>query len=560
LSARVCYIERQDRGAILRGVRLIGRSSDESWSAPREVDPIEVNASRDAATWIADHLGSRLGGKQIDRLCLDVDGAVCSWIDSAAAASGSLRAVIDRDSAFDDGDMFGAGGEEGGAGRFPALPNEMGYQALGEWAGQAKPRVPASGRSAVLAVPEVAARTLIDSLDEAGVQVGSCVTLWQAIAGAWAPDTGAAPAGGSNGVVAENSPLVAAVLCMPGERVVWAWVRGGVPVAAGSFRTRAGARPVASAAESFLLTEGTDDEAHDPHHPGEAGEGGEFGLGGRLAAEWLAWSAQIGTFPSRVTWIGPLRKGNMSSGDDTIAGAGLEPQSIAEAVRRAAPDASVDVIDDDDPVGLTLRRLAERLDDGPRSLESADAQLLGLSNRPGRVHRAMYQWIALFLVAASIAIGAIAWSFWQERAEAEARITQVRGNIRELLVAGAPELVNESPDILPLKLRDRRDSMRRPGTVEIPAPDPVLRELETLSIVLGKPAYELEFIDISSFAVTFKVRVNSTKDYEELQQELINIGGSSVRWNSINPRPNRDKIDVNGSGMWRDNDSPEGDS
>ena len=550
MSARVCYIQRQDRGAILRGVRLIGRSSDESWIAPREVDPIQSTAARDAAAWIADHLASRLGGKQIDRLCLDLDGAVCSWVDASAAATGTLRAAIDRDGAFDDGDAFGAG-EESHAGRFPSLPNELGYQALGVPAGQPKSKAAlAKGRAAVLAVPEVAARSLMDGLDEAGVQVGSCVTLWQAIAGAWGPDNGASPPNGSDRVVASSSPLIAAVLCIPGERIVWAWIRGGVPIAAGAFRTRAGAKPHASTRDAFMLGDGSDEDAHEQQEH-DSDDQAETGLGGRLAAEWLAWSAQIGAFPSRVTWVGPLRQGESS---------GLEPSRIAETVRKAAPNASVDVIDDEDPVGLTLRRLAERLDDGPRSLESADAQLLGLSNRPGRVHRAMYQWIALFLFAASVAIGAIAWSLWQERAESKLRVTEVRGNIRELLEAGAPDLVNESPDTLPLKLRDRLANLQGPSPVDIPPPKPVLSELETLAFVLGTPAYELEFIDVGSFAVTFKVRVNDTREYENLQQSLINIGGSSVRWNSINPRQNRNKIDVNGSGIWRDDSTPEGDS
>ena len=552
MSARVCYIERQDRGAILKGVRLIGRTSDDTWSAPREVDPVQSTSARDAASWIADRLDARLGGKQIDRLCLDPDGAVCSWVDASAAATGALRATIDRDGAFDDGEAFGMS-DESGEGRFPALPNEMGYQALGVPAGL--PRAKAAlldGRAAVLAVPEVAARRLVDSLDEAGVQVGSCVTLWQAIAGAWAPDTGGtSPASGSAQIVAENAPLVAAVLCVPGERVVWAWIRGGVPVAAGGFRSRAGARMVAQLSESHLLGDDTEYDDLDRPADASAGDDSDAGLGGRLAAEWLAWSAQLGAFPTRVTWVGPIR---------TEQTPGLEPARIADAVRQAAPEATVDVIDEEDPIGLTLRRLSERLDDGPRSLESPDALLMGLSNRPGRVHRAMYQWIAVFLIGASVAIGAIAWSFWQARDASKERVTQVRGNIRALLEAGAPDLVSESPDTLPLKLRDRLEGMRGPAPVDIPPPKPVLRELETLAFVLGTPAYELEFIDVGSFAVSFKVRVDDTKAYEELQQSLMNIGGSSVRWNSINPRQNRNKIDVNGSGIWIDDDTPEGDS
>ena len=86
----------------------------------------------------------------------------------------------------------------------------------------------------------------------------------------------------------------------------------------------------------------------------------------------------------------------------------------------------------------------------------------------------------------------------------------------------------------------------------IPAPKPVLRELETLALVLGNPEYELESIDISGFAVSFVVKVKDTRAYEDLVDALSNIGGSRIEWNSFNPRPDRERIRVNGTGTWAD--------
>jgi hypothetical protein len=532
VSARVCYIQREDRGAILSRVRLIGRTADETWEAPGgDARAMGNTAASDAATWIADHLSSKLGGKTLDRLCLDLDGAVCTWVPASSTEPGMLRAVIEHEGGGDDTDPFGDAGN-GASGRFPDLPNEMGYQALGLAESPSRAKIAAlEGRAPVLAVPEVAARAIVDALDEAGVQVESCTTLWQAIAGAWAPRSGSS---GSDRVVSENTPLVAAVLCIPGERIVWAWIRAGVPIAAGAFRSRAGSR---QAAMNLLLEEGQDESYdpgghHDPAVPARA-------LGGRLAAEWLAWAAQIGAFPSRVTWIGPMAQHDRS---------GLDPQDVADALRRAAPEASVDVIDDDDPVGLTLRRLAERLDDEPRTLDNPDARLSGLSNRPGRVHRAMYHWLAILLLIASAAIGAVAFALWQQRGESLERLAAVRANTRVLLEEGAPELAGDPYPTM--KLRERLNAERGPAPVAIPPAKPVLRELETLAFVLGTPDYELDNIDISSFAVTITVRVNDTRAYEELQGSLQGIGGTSLIWNSFNPKPDRDKIRVNGTATW----------
>lgn len=531
----MCYIEREDRGAILSRVRLIGRQADDAWDAPRS-DALSAPAdASNAAAWIAERLDGRLGGRQLERLCLDVDGAVCSWVSASATEPAMLRAAIERDGAVDDADPFGES-VDGGVGRFPDLPNEMGYQAIGVPAGQTRAKAAvAQGRAAVFAVPEVAARSVVDALDESGVQIESCISLWQAMASAWAPRNGSASA---DRIVADSSPMTAVVLCVPGERVVWAWIRGGVPIAAGSFRTRAGLGP--SASEALYLEE---PDASDNPQDAAPAQPAKAAFGGRLATDWLAWAAQMGAFPSRVTWVGPIKSDRAS---------GIEPADIAEAVRTASPSASVDVIDDEDPIGLTLRRLAERLDDEPKSVAGADTQLVGLSNRPGRVHRAMYQWIAVLLLVLSAALVAVSWSFWQEREVSQQRLTEVRGNIRELVEAAQPSLINEPPDILPRKLRERLDAQRGPAPVDIPKPKPVLRELEALALVLGNPSYELESIDIGSFACTFTVRVEDALAFEQLQDSLGAIGGSSIDWNSLNPRPNREKINVNGTGTWVD--------
>ena len=208
----------------------------------------------------------------------------------------------------------------------------------------------------------------------------------------------------------------------------------------------------------------------------------------------------------------------------------------------------MDVIDEADPIGLTLRRLAERLDSGKAGGPAVDEQLVGLSNRPGRVHRAMYRWLAILLLAASGAMVALAWNFWDQRSASQEQLALVRSNQRELLEAGAPDLVNDRLALL--HLRERIDRARGPATVDVPPPKPVIRELETLAFVLGNPDYELQEIDISSLSVTFRVRVDDTLAFEQLQKSLLGIAGSSVAWTPLIPRQQGGRIDVSANGTW----------
>lgn len=525
LSSRVCYIEREDRGAVLRRLRVVGAQTDDTWHAPPGTLDRQVFTA--AASWIGDRLNGRLTGRTLDRLCLDVDGAVCSWITAASAEPKLVRAVIEQESVHDADDPFADAGHNGAA-RFPDLPGEVDFEALP--AGRLADDGPA--RTPVFAVPDVAARVFMDALDESGVQVGSCLTLWQAMLKAWASVS--APSGGR--VVAENSPVVAVVLCVPGDRVIWAWGRAEAPIAAGAFRIRPAGGP-----PDRLLEDGQPQD-----EPGRD-DGADAAIGGRLAADWLAWSAQIGKAPARVVWVGPVG-----------AGPGLEGGEITSALRRAAPGATVDVIDEEDPVGLTLRRLAERLDAGKEHPAPAD-HLGALSNRPGRMHRAMYRWLAILLLAASAAMGALAWDFWQQRARALAAITEVRANQRALLEAEAPDLANDRLALL--HLRERVSQARGPATVDIPPPKPVVHELETLAFVLGNPDYELIEIDITSLSITFRVRVDDTMAFEQLQQSLFGIGGSNIAWTPLNPRQVGGRIEVSGSGTWAQEDrSPGGDN
>lgn len=53
MSDRLCYIRRTDRGIVLRGLRLIGGHTDDSWVVDPGADPeLIIETIDEAAEWI----------------------------------------------------------------------------------------------------------------------------------------------------------------------------------------------------------------------------------------------------------------------------------------------------------------------------------------------------------------------------------------------------------------------------------------------------------------------------------------------------------------------------
>ncbi|MEM7623908.1 MAG: hypothetical protein AAF235_11985, partial [Planctomycetota bacterium] len=102
MSIRICYLDREDRGGRLRGVRVVGPRFEAAWNAPAGQvagDPGgEVYVS--AAAWIAEELSARPGpkpvGKRLDLLCLDTDGSACTWVSAPNSDRKSVAAVAER--------------------------------------------------------------------------------------------------------------------------------------------------------------------------------------------------------------------------------------------------------------------------------------------------------------------------------------------------------------------------------------------------------------------------------------------------------------------------------
>lgn len=501
MSERACYIQRSDRGLQIRSATLIGERSVERWETEPGSDAISAaQGVTDTAEWIRARLSETRSAKRLDTLCLDVDGAACSWVRGQDADADLIRSAIDRVDTFgDEDDLHGGDGSQGIAERLPALGRELDLDVLGE--------VDAGSRAAVLAAPDAPARLLLDRLDSLGVRVGRVVTLWHAIAEAWDPGARDAARTDHAGIVTTDHPPAAVVLIDPeAGRLVWSWSRKGSLIACGSMRVRR-LRSDENTWHAEILE-------HDI---------------ARLAGDWLGWSAQIGLCPSRVVVVGDPAPGGMSPGE------------IGAALTRAWDGSVADLIPQEDPIAETLGRT---LDSKPIN------SFTPLAERPTRSHRAAYRWVAVAMLVAGAGVAALAAGLFGRAGDTKAMVAEVRQERMSTLEAVAPELVL---DPFPTQRLSERITLiqRQTGALSVDTPRPIMAELETISLVLAAPGVSVDLIEVLDTLVTIKVRVKDLTDGEQLDQALRSIGGSELRWRdpSFNSRRN-DEIEVTYTAFW----------
>lgn len=482
MSDRVCYIQRTDRGARIVRARLIGERSDESWLAPSSGDASGVERdAAEAGDWVRERLAQTRTPKRLDTLCLDSDGAVCSWVRGRDADAELIRSAVEGADAApgpEGEDALEPQQTPGVADRLPRLPLEVSYDVLGD-AGEPE------GRAAVLAAPDAPARLLLDRLDALGVRVDRVITIWHALAEAWDPGARGMATESPDLITAEHPPAAVAAIDHAGARLVWVWSQRGVLLACGSIRLRR-ARAADNGSEAQVLE-------HDV---------------ARLAADWLGWSAQSGVCPSRVVVVGRPGEGGMTAGE------------IGTALTRAWPGALADLNGCEDAVTETLRR-------------TLDTRHIGgfrpLSERPTRVHRSAYRWSAMTLLVVGVCLGVLGVLLFGRAGAARERLAEIRAERTTMLEEIDPSLVFE---LFPTRVIDEEIASleRRTGRLDEEDPRPILPELETLSYVLSMPGITLMEIEVGDTIVTVKARLDSIAQAEQLDQALRGIGGSELRW------------------------------
>lgn len=531
MAVRVCYIQRGAKGDAITGVRLVAERSEETWTAPQPRDGAPITADiAAAADWLAAKL--KASGDSLDVICLDTEGSLCGWL---SAPSGDLEVVGALAREFGETPGHEGHAQRSALAEAASTREEASVAVLGApaWpsvksgknAAQAK-----SSRIGVLTISDVPARLLADALDQRGVAVHRITTVWHALAAVWDPGARlATPGQNANPSVVDSTttaPITAILTADPSGRLHWVWSSAGVLLAGGAIRI-ALERPATDTAiveagrtGSFPLRE------HTPHVMIAAREAS------RLATEWLAWSLELGRSPARIIAVTPAA----APGREREHEANLS--EFGETLTRAIPGATMDLAEDKDPIGTTLTRLAERIDDAPaanQGREKAVGGIAALSSRPTRSHRRFFIMASLALASLAAAAGSYAYKLRSEAGEAAAAAVRSAESWRPIVREIDANLLNSMdtvPDQLNSRLRKLEEQEARPATRRVSEIRPVMDELATLTMVLGDPEIHLNEITLDNARVTIKV-IATLEQATLLEQAFKDIAGSNLTgWSS----------------------------
>ncbi len=521
MGSRICYLERSELGGLIRSARLITEQADERWElGDGETDA--GDAARAVSGWIAERLRA-VGGRHatIDVLCIDVDGGACSWVSAPSADPRVVEAIIRQGPGLgEETDFAGSTSPSATLGADVDVPGAATLQPLVATTNKRSRSgaVDARRRLAVLAIPDAAVRVVIDELDRVGIDVGHVMSYWHAVAQAWDPsaEKSRAMTVADDRVVSEDEPTTASVVIDPAGRLIWTWSRGGELLTAGAMRL------VRGGDDNALLVSRADV--------------------GRLAAEWLAWSAQLGQAPSRVVCVAPE---SLVEDGDSLGASGL-----GAALGQSWPGAAVDMGVVPDPVGATLERVAQRV--GGDGAANPRTTLVGLSNRPGRSHRSMFIWLSTAILAASGVCGVVAVRTGSISTKTDALVRQIEAERLEIVQQAIGTEAAAQPDwMMQLRGALRKERKALQAGLQRNELMPVMQELETVSFVIGYPDFELRDLSFGQLNASFTVTVPSIEQYEQLRESLRYVAGSSVNWSAkADEERGSDRVRVRCQGQW----------
>ncbi|MEL6499642.1 MAG: hypothetical protein AAFZ67_10290 [Planctomycetota bacterium] len=518
MNAPTVYLERDPSGQALLGLRLIGDSDAEQWAPPHDADPSAVPAM--AAAWLRTQLSGRIG-----LLCLDLRGAVCSWLDVPSSDAAVVRAAARQAPPGMWADWPQMMSDSGGAigldwraasvqTATPTAAPPRPRRAISFRSAEDTPAAP-KPRAAALGVSDLPVRLLLDELDRAGVAVNRVASLWHAMAAAWDPGAAPAPAGDDEDPLSSRDDSDAAVVLVTEDgRLAWAWSSAGTLLAAGTTRI-----------DGAALAGDADASAQ---------------AAGRISADWLAWTSQLARSPGRVVCLA----------DDAI-GDGIA--MLGRAIGSSWSQASIDLFRVPDPIGSTLLRLRETTAGGKptRPLDPL-AGLDELASRPGRTHKAMYRWCALAMIAGAACCVALGIQQRQVAGEAITEAAALTGTQRERVRQAMPDAPDLTyPALVAANERDRLRADRETPPELQPIP-PILLGVEQIGFVVSSTGVRLERLELASGIATVAVTGPTTESVELLPSALRD-GTDLFIWSaSADIRQERGRYRAGITGFWSD--------
>lgn len=506
---------------ILRGVRLVGGHTDDSWVVDPGADTeLILETIQEASEWVKQRLDMGTN-KSLHAIVLDTDGAACTWVKPEDADPHALDAVVSDGPIEHDPDDLEPIEHSALGDRLPRLPREMDFQPLSE------DQTSTGSRRGVLAIPDVPGRLLKDTLDAAGIRPGKFSSIWHALCTAW--DPGLDSSASAQRIVSSDAPVCAVVAIDPiDSRLIWSWSREGELICAGSARLR---------------------RVHGEHEPRVMVWNSDVA---RLASDWLGWSSQLGVSPSRVIVIGEPVCPPVSPDDESSA---LEmPYDAAQlgaALTQRWPDATLDLMGEPDPVGATLQRIAQR------EMSASLASIEGLVSRPTRAHRSMFRWVGLALTAAAFVVFLLSWQFMSRANAIKADTKIISSDKRTMLGDFDSNLTLSRAPVLDLESR-LIEMTRAQAPVELPLPKPMLEAIETVSFVIGTPDIDVTKITVNTRTVTLAINVTDIAQAEQILGNLQSIDDDLLNWRStLSPTPRGGNIQVTLLADWTDGEEAE---
>lgn len=491
-------------------VRMRALGSEEAWHLPA---PASEGASEerdaawwrgqavDAGRWVAHRCGS---GRRIEVVCVDVGESSCVWMSAPSAdpdiVAAALRHGSEEWEALDPGatvqPIVGGGSTRAKATRVFGV----------RLRGQDGPAQPA--RMPVIVSSDALARLWLDELNRSGVRVGVVASLWHAMAAGW---TGEHEGGAGE---------ISAVVLRDGDRLVWCWARERRLLTGGSMVI-----PRARSSE-------------------ESEEGPVVDLTSavaRLSLDWLAWAAQIGDTPLRISVVGE--------------GAG----ALAKQISASWPDAEMTEEDVEDGVGATMERVEARLSadapsDGLFSDDDPRESMVALSRRRGRAHQRLYTGVGATCALLAVGIGAVGWRAREHADALRKAALSARDAAKALVAETSPELANSpSPRMAALSALE---AMRKeqPIFADPPPARPILDEATRLLANMSDLALRGLQFDEMVLHEGLPSAAMTTPDFEtgeELASRLRSAVGR-IRWDVQFERRDGNLYKYRLNGQWQE--------
>jgi hypothetical protein len=474
-------------------IHLLCSDGEHTWSAARDdegalKDTVRARAEA-AASFLQEHT-SRAGDK-IDAIVLGVDDARCLWVSAPSANAQVLTAQVRKRAAEWGENRVGATIQ-------PLARAVRPNSTIARLLQKEKTAPLGTAHVSVLEVFDGPLRLLLDRLDRSRFRPARVLSHWHALAAAW---------GGASDD-AETAEVRAVVSLHPNERrLVWAWARDG--------------RLLAGGGAMLNVSEGDQKEAD------------AAGALGRVALDWLTWSAQLGVAPARVSVVG---EGG---------------SALANALKERFKDVETSALGKGDAIADMLRTILEAGDQDADGGEiDPRRRLVGATERSGVTQRRMLRVSAAAVALLGGAAFVMGFRVQATAGDMQTESARLLQEARQTVQEVAPAYANQQDVVRAMESALAAIREENPALEPPPPPRPIYHEVaRLLSAVAETEDAEIGVINIDERSPTAQIDTQGFGPGELLQARLdSNADQLRWTWSSVGAAPN---VRWRLTGLWR---------